>query len=50
MRSLFALAIGLTALSFGLVAVAEEKKADKAETKKLEGKLTCTKCALQETD
>jgi Family of unknown function (DUF6370) len=51
MRSLFALAIGITALSFSLVAIAEDKKADKkAETKKLEGKLTCTKCALQETD
>ncbi len=49
MRSLLALAIGLMALSFSVVALAEDKKADK-ETKKLEGKLTCTKCALQETD
>lgn len=50
MRSLFALAIGVLALSFGLT-VAEDKKDDKkAETKKLEGKLTCSKCALQETD
>ncbi len=47
MRTLLALAIGIAALSFGMVSMAEEKK---AETKKLEGKLTCTKCALQETD
>ncbi len=46
MRSLLALAIGLTALASGFSAIAEDKK----ETKKLEGKLTCTKCALQETD
>ena len=50
MRSLLALAIGLMALSFTVVAIAEDKKDDKKETKKLEGKLTCTKCALQETD
>lgn len=48
MRSLLALAIGIAALSFGMVSMAEDKKKD--ETKKLEGKLTCTKCALQETD
>ena len=48
MRSLLALAIGIAALSFGMVSMAEDKKKD--ETKKLEGTLTCTKCALQETD
>ncbi|QEL16567.1 DUF6370 family protein [Limnoglobus roseus] len=48
MRSLLALAVGLMALSFSVVALAEDAK--KGETKKLEGKLTCTKCALQETD
>lgn len=54
MRSLLALAIGLAALTFTLSGNAQEKKKGKkgegAATKKLEGTLTCTKCALQETD
>lgn len=46
MRSLLALAMGVSLLCFGFAAIAEDKK---AETKKLEGTLTCTKCALKET-
>lgn len=50
-RKLFALAIAAMALS--LVATADDKKtdkkADKKKTTKLEGKLACTKCELQET-
>lgn len=43
LRAILALVIGFGALS--LVALADDK-----ESKKLEGKLSCTKCSLSETD
>jgi hypothetical protein len=48
MKALLALVLGLGLISFA--AQADEKKDEKkAETKKLEGKLCCTKCSLGET-
>lgn len=50
MRSVCALALGASIIALSgsaFTARADEKK--KEETKKLEGKLTCTKCALGET-
>jgi hypothetical protein len=44
MRTFLALAVGIAALTLGGLVLAEEK------AKKLEGKLCCTKCHLQETD
>ena len=46
LRYALAFALGLAVAFSGTTARAEEKK---AETKKLEGTLTCTKCALKET-
>jgi hypothetical protein len=53
LRAALALALGfaVVTLAGSTVAVnAEDKKDNKVETKKFEGKLTCTKCALGETD
>ncbi len=49
LRFALMLALGVSAVTLagGTVSRAEDKK---EETKKLEGKLTCTKCALSETD
>src|SRR5256885_7172366 len=48
LRAALALALGFAVVGFAtnVNVKAEEKK---AETVKLEGKLTCTKCALEET-
>lgn len=47
LRVALALALGFAAVTIaGTSSAADEKK---AETKKLEGTLTCTKCALSET-
>ncbi|HEY1190050.1 MAG TPA: DUF6370 family protein [Gemmata sp.] len=49
LRAALALTLGLAVVTLagtGFDAKAEDKK---VETKKLEGKLTCTKCALSET-
>lgn len=53
LRAALALALGFAVVTLagsGFNAQAEDKKDDKkVETKKLEGKLTCTKCTLSET-
>ena len=47
LRAALAVALGIAFIGFaGSMNAADEKK---AETVKLEGKLTCTKCALEET-
>lgn len=49
LRIVLAAAVAITCCAF--VAVAQNKKDDKKDDKKtLEGTLTCTKCALKETD
>jgi hypothetical protein len=49
LRVALALALGFAVVSLASTSYsAEDEKKD--ETKKLEGKLTCTKCALSETD
>jgi hypothetical protein len=47
MRKLFAMLVGVAALTMGALATAEDKKEDKKTT--LEGSLVCTKCELKET-
>jgi Family of unknown function (DUF6370) len=52
-RAFLAIAFAVAALSFSSISVAQDKKGkekDGAATKKLEGKLCCTKCSLAETD
>lgn len=52
LRFALALALGIGAVTLAgtsFNAKAEDKKEEKKDTKKLEGKLTCTKCTLEET-
>ncbi|HET6576101.1 MAG TPA: DUF6370 family protein [Fimbriiglobus sp.] len=48
LRSLFALVVGVVALSLAAGVSAQDKK--KGEKKTLEGKLVCGKCKLSETE
>jgi hypothetical protein len=52
LRFALALALGFAAVTLvgSTVSVNAQDKKDKKDVKKLEGKLTCTKCALSETD
>jgi hypothetical protein len=49
LRVALALALGFAAVTLA-GSISDVRADDKKETKKLEGKLTCTKCALGETD
>jgi hypothetical protein len=50
LRIALALALGLAAVTITGTTISVRAEDKKDETKKLEGKLTCTKCALSETD
>ena len=52
LRIALALALGFAVVTLAgtTTSVRAEDKKDKVEAKKLEGTLTCTKCALNETD
>ncbi|QJX00139.1 DUF6370 family protein [Frigoriglobus tundricola] len=50
LRIALALALGFAAITIAGTATSVRAEDKKDETKKLEGKLTCTKCALSETD
>jgi hypothetical protein len=47
LRAALAIALGFAVVTLANTTVSAEDKKD--ETKKLEGKLTCTKCTLEET-
>ena len=50
LRIALAIALGFAAVTIAGTATSVRAEDKKDETKKLEGKLTCTKCALGETD